>query len=129
MLPGQPCTGYIDKADDYFSPALPGTSSVDVFLFTKDDVDKIVQKKVEEKLQECRNNPESCGIKTFSISVSDLNSIKSQIQNREFKISGYYLQFGKGAYDWIYVTPDGSSAIFSKGSKLQSAFIINRCFI
>jgi len=109
-LPGQNCTGYVGTADDYFAPALPGASSVDVFLFTKDDVDIIVQKKVEEKLQECRNNPESCGIKTFSTSVSDLNSIKSQLQNREFRISGYYLQFGSGTYDWMYVTPDGSYA-------------------
>jgi hypothetical protein len=109
-LPGQSCTGYVGTADDYFAPALPGTSSVDVFLFSKEDVDKIVQKKVEEKLQECRNNPESCGIKTFSTSVSDLNSVKSKLQNKEFKISGYYLQIGSGAYDWMYVTPDGSYA-------------------
>lgn len=109
-LPGQSCTGYVGTVDDYFSPTLPGTSNVDVFLFSKEDVDRIVQMKVEEKLQECRNNPESCGIKTFSTSVSDLNSIRTQIQNREFKISGYYLQFGSGTYDWIYVTPDGSYA-------------------
>jgi len=107
-LPGQSCRGYVGTADDYFVPTLPGISDVDVFLFTKDDVDKIVQKKVEEKLQECKNNPESCGIKTFSTSISDLNIVKSQLQNRELEIKGYYLQFGGGAYDWIYVTPDGN---------------------
>ena len=107
-LPGQSCRGYVGTADDYFMPTLPGTSDVDVFLFTKDDVDKIVQKKVEEKLQECKNNPESCGIKTFSTSISDLNIVKSQLQNRKLEIKGYYLQFGGGAYDWIYVTPDGN---------------------
>ena len=108
-LPGQSCSGYVATVDDYFSPALPGTSA-DVFLFTKDDVDKIVKLAVEKKLQECRDNPESCGIKTFSTSVSDLKSVKNTIQNREFKIKGYYLQFGSGTYDWIYVTPDGSYA-------------------
>lgn len=108
-LPGQPCNGYVATADDYFSPTLPGTSA-DVLLFTKNDVDQIVKKAVENKLQECRKDPKSCGIKLFSTTTSDLESIKNSIQDKSFKIQGVYINYGKGTFDWIYVMPDGSYA-------------------
>ncbi len=76
---------------------LPGRQVV----YTKEVVDQII----EDKLQQCRQDPRSCGIDALPIlhTVSDTRQIYNQIKNTPLSISGYYLHYGSGTFDWAYV--------------------------
>ncbi|GEM_PF-3098274 len=83
---------------------LPGRQVV----YTKEVVDQIV----EHKLQQCRQDPRSCGIDALPIirMTSDPYAIYNQIKDRALPIKGYYLHYGSDTYDWIYVPYSLSSA-------------------
>ena len=83
---------------------LPGRQVV----YTKEVVDKII----EDKLRQCRQDPRSCGIDALPIlhTVSDTRQIYNQIKNTPLPISGYYLHYGSGTFDWAYVPFSLSSA-------------------
>ncbi len=83
---------------------LPGRQVV----YTKEVVDQIV----EHKLQQCRQDPRSCGIDALPIirTTSNPYTIYNQIKDKAFPIRGYYLHYGSDTYDWIYVPYSLSSA-------------------
>ena len=49
----------------------------------------------------------------YNSSSSSVNKIEEQkikkivgvLAHREFRIKGYFTQYGNGAFDWIYITP------------------------
>lgn len=101
--PGEECDAVIANSDDYFqSEDLPGSNANTVVLFSKEDVDKIIQ----EKIEHCKNDPKSCGIETgLSDKVTDVGSIVNSVQGKDIPIAGYYLHYGEGSYDWLYMDP------------------------
>jgi len=114
-LPGQKCKANIATFNQYFnSDDLPGATEEDeVILFTKKDVDKIVKlaikEKIEAKLKECRKDPSSCGIDAFKPSEhANPIDVAKAIQNKDYPISGYYIHYGNGRFDWLYTNPSAS---------------------
>jgi len=101
--PGRECDAVIANSDDYFqSENLPGSDANTVVMFSKEDVDKIVQKRIRQ----CKDDPKSCGIETgFSDKVTDVRSVVESIEGKDIPIAGYYLHYGKGSYDWLYMDP------------------------
>jgi len=104
-IPGsieQTCDVSYGSVDDYFN-TLPGSNSD--LLYNHDTVEKIVQKVKEE----CKNDPESCGIKTYSTTVSNVSEVKNSLSNKKININGYFAKYGDNKYDWIFVTTDGKN--------------------
>jgi len=86
---------------------LPGADNKQI-VYTKEVVDQIV----EQKLQQCRQDPRSCGIDALPIirETTDPYTVYNQVKDTPLPIKGYYLHYGSGRYDWIYVPFSLSSA-------------------
>ncbi|WP_159445332.1 hypothetical protein [Nitratiruptor tergarcus] len=105
-LPGEPCNG-AEK------------------LFDKTVVQQIVQREISK----CRTNPKSCGINAVPIITkkSDPNEILNQIKNKVFSIKGYYIHYGDGIFEWIYIPVSLKSAMkLEKGVKEDYSLIWTR---
>ncbi len=85
--------------DDYFEGTVPGQEPVDAY--TPQTVDKIVAR----VKQQCKENPQSCGIDAIPIikEKTDPQIILNKVNNKPLDINGYYLHYGNGAFDWLYV--------------------------
>ncbi len=115
-MPGQPCDNASYSTSSYSSVSceseiqygtvedykngnenLPGPKIV----YTKDVVDQII----EDKLAQCRQDPKSCGINAIPLitETSDPNEVLNQIKNKDLNINGYYIHYGNGTYEWIYI--------------------------
>ena len=56
----------------------------------------------------CQQNPEKCGIKIKKESqefddMTPKQVVIDAIKNKSFPLSGYYIHYGQGPFDWIYV--------------------------
>jgi len=103
--------------DDYFNnTCVPGQPCN--LVFTKQTVDQIVAK----KLQQCKEDPASCGIfASGSVAPEDTpdSVVINAVKNKLFPINGYYINYGKKAYDWLYV-PHGSTQVYKLEKGLDS---------
>ncbi len=110
------CSLEIDDVEEFFQPCPPG-KECDKLYFSKETVEKIVQQAIAQKLQECKKEPQSCGIDAVLIpkEVSDRQAVAQQLKNRSFPIDGYYIHYGPGAYDWIYITTTAAIFKLEKG--------------
>ncbi|BCD63175.1 hypothetical protein NitYY0826_P16 (plasmid) [Nitratiruptor sp. YY08-26] len=79
---------------------MPGASNSNL-VYTKEVVGQII----EHKLEQCRQDPKSCGINAIPIitETSDPNEVLNQVKNKSFPIKGYYLHYGNSNFDWLYV--------------------------
>lgn len=118
-LPGQPCGDgpaithssssscniTLGTLEDYENNTSVSSGTI---AFPRDVVDQIV----EQEKEKCKQDPKSCGINAIPIitTKSDTKAILDQLNGIPKQISGYYVNYGQEAYDWIYIPASLSSA-------------------
>ncbi len=62
---------------------------------------------VEAIIERCRTNPQLCGINAVPIKTykTPRQEVVNALADREIPISGYYLHYSNGMFDWVYVSP------------------------
>ncbi|NPA03793.1 MAG: hypothetical protein GXO61_02920 [Epsilonproteobacteria bacterium] len=90
-------------AQDYFNPE-SGKE-----YFDRETVDQI--------LNQCRQDPQSCGINALPITKYETpkEEVVKALANRTIPVSGYYLNYGTGQFDWVYVSPRKNVYKLEKG--------------
>ena len=114
-LPGMPCGDAstsssscnitLGTLEDYENNTSVSTGTI---AFTREVVNQIV----EHEKEKCRQDPKSCGINAIPIitTKSDTKAILDKLNGIPKQISGYYVNYGQEAYDWIYIPAGLSSA-------------------
>jgi len=72
---------------------------------------------VEEILKRCQQDPQSCGINAVPIARYETpkEEVAQALANRTIPVAGYYLNYGKGQFDWVYVSPRKNVYKLEKG--------------